>query len=133
MAAYAFPTFLRGGSLFAADGDPGRHIRVGTYILETRSIPSVDIFSHTMLGEPFIPFEWLSEVIFAGFHMLAGLAGVAVLTAILFASTVGLVYLTMVRAGVPTLLAFCWWPLSRSCCWRRAGIGERGACCCFLS
>ena len=106
MAAYAFPTFLRGGSLFAADGDPGRHIRVGTYILETRSIPSVDIFSHTMLGEPFIPFEWLSEVIFAGFHMLAGLAGVAVLTAILFASTVGLVYLTMARAGVPTLLAF---------------------------
>ena len=106
IAAYAFPTFLRGGSLFAADGDPGRHIRVGTYILETRSIPSVDVFSHTMLGEPFIPFEWLSEVIFAGFHMLAGLAGVAVLTAILFASTVGLVYLTMVRAGVPTLLAF---------------------------
>jgi len=106
IAAYAFPTFLRGGSLFAADGDPGRHIRVGTYILETRSIPSVDIFSHTMRGEPFIPFEWLSEVIFAGFHMLAGLAGVALLTAILFASTVGLVYLTMVRAGVPTLLAF---------------------------
>ena len=106
IAAYTLPTFLRGGSLFAADGDPGRHIRVGTYILETRSIPSVDIFSHTMLGEPFIPFEWLSEVIFAGFHMLAGLAGVALLTAILFASTVGLVYLTMVRAGVPTLLAF---------------------------
>ncbi len=30
----------------------------------------------------------------------------AVLTAILFAATVGLVYLTMVRAGAPTLLAF---------------------------
>ena len=106
VAAYAFTLFLRAGSLFAGDGDPGRHIRVGTYILETRSIPHVDLFSHTKLGEPFIPFEWLSEVIFAGFHMLGGLAGVAVLTAILFAATVGLVYLTMVRAGAPTLLAF---------------------------
>jgi len=105
VAAYAFTLFLRAGSLFAGDGDPGRHIRVGTYILETRSIPHVDLFSHTMQGEPFIPFEWLSEVIFAGFHVLGGLAGVAVLTALLFAATVGLVYLTMVRAGAPTLLA----------------------------
>ncbi len=105
VAAYAFTLFLRAGSLFAGDGDPGRHIRVGTYILETRSIPHVDLFSHTMHGEPFIPFEWLSEVIFASFHVLGGLAGVAVLTALLFAATVGLVYLTMVRAGAPTLLA----------------------------
>jgi len=105
VAAYAFTLFLRAGSLFAGDGDPGRHIRVGTYILQTRSIPHVDLFSHTMQGEPFIPFEWLSEVIFAGFHVLGGLAGVAVLTALLFAATVGLVYLTMVRAGAPSLVA----------------------------
>jgi len=106
MAAYAFPLFLRRASLFAGDGDPGRHIRVGSYILETRSIPRVDIFSHTMQGEPFIPFEWLSEVIFAGFHASGGLAGAAVLTALLFGATVALVYLTMVRSGVPTFVAF---------------------------
>jgi hypothetical protein len=106
MAAYAFPLFVRGGSLFAGDGDPGRHIRVGSHILETRSIPTVDLFSHTMRGEPFIPFEWLSEVIFAGFHMFAGLAGVAVLTALLFGATVAVVYLTMARSGVPTFIAF---------------------------
>jgi hypothetical protein len=106
MAAYAFPLFMRGASLFAGDGDPGRHIRVGSYILETRSIPRVDLFSHTMQGEPFIPFEWLSEAIFAGFHMSAGLAGAAVLTALLFGGTVALVYLTMVRSGVPTFVAF---------------------------
>ncbi len=106
MAAYAFPLFMRGASLFAGDGDPGRHIRVGSYILETRSIPRVDLFSHTMQGEPFIPFEWLSEAIFAGFHMSAGLAGAAVLTALLFGGTVALVYLTMVRSGVSTFVAF---------------------------
>lgn len=104
-ATYAFSLFFRGPTLFAADGDPGRHIRVGTYILETRTIPSVDLFSHTMPGEPFVPFEWLSEVIFAAFHLWAGLAGAALLTALLFASTVGLVYLTMTRAAVPSLIA----------------------------
>ena len=97
---------MRGPSLFAADGDPGRHIRVGTYILETRSIPDTDVFSHTMFGETFIPFEWLSEIIFAAFHMWAGLAGDVVLVSLLFAATVGLVYVTMTRAGIPSLIAF---------------------------
>ncbi|MCL7972480.1 MAG: hypothetical protein M8866_10430, partial [marine benthic group bacterium] len=106
LATYALPAFMRGPSLFAADGDPGRHIRVGTYILETRSIPDTDVFSHTMFGEPFIPFEWLSEIIFAGFHMWAGLAGDVVLVSFLFAATVGLVHVTMTRAGVPSLIAF---------------------------
>lgn len=106
VAAYAFTLFLRARSLFAGDGDPGRHIRVGSHILESRSIPQVDLFSHTMQGQQFIPFEWLSEVIFAGAHEIAGLAGVAVLTAILFAGAVGLVYLAILRAGVPPALAF---------------------------
>jgi hypothetical protein len=104
--AYAFTLFLRGGSLFAGDGDPGRHIRVGRFILENVDIPRVDIFSHTMRGREFIPFEWLSEVIFAGAHALAGMAGVAILTAVLFAASVGLVYLTIHRAGVPSPVAF---------------------------
>ncbi len=106
IAAYAFPLLLRGPLLFATDGDPGRHIRLGSYMLETRTIPHVDLFSHTMRGEPFIPFEWLSEVIFAGAHSLAGLAGVALVASVLFATTVGLVYVTMTRAAIPSLFAF---------------------------
>jgi hypothetical protein len=104
-AAYAFSLFFREGSLFNGDGDVGRHIRVGTEILASRSIPRVDLFSHTMEGQPFIPYEWLSEVWFGGAHQLAGLAGVAVLTAALFAGAVGLVYVTMVRLGLPRILA----------------------------
>ncbi|MDP2471776.1 MAG: hypothetical protein Q8W46_12985 [Candidatus Palauibacterales bacterium] len=106
VAAYVFTLFLRGGSLFAGDGDPGRHIRVGSYILEHRAIPHVDVFSHTMRGQHFIPFEWLSEVLAAAAHAIAGLAGVAVLTAALFAATVGVVYVAIRRSGVPAPIAF---------------------------
>ena len=56
-----------------------------------------------MQGREFIPFEWLSEVLFAAAHAVAGLAGVAVLTGLLFAAGVGLVYLAIARFGVPRL------------------------------
>lgn len=106
LLAYAFTLFLRKGSLFAGDGDPGRHIRVGGYILEHRAIPRTDVFSHTMQGQEFVPFEWLSEVLTAAVHAAAGLAGVAALTGLLFAAGVGLTYVAIRRAGVPAPVAF---------------------------
>ena len=105
LLGYAFTLFLRKGGLFAADGDPGRHIRLGSYILENRTIPQIDLFSHTMQGREFIPFEWLSEVLFAAAHALAGLAGVAILTGVLFAAGVGLAYLAIRSLGVPAPVA----------------------------
>lgn len=84
----------------------GRHLRIGAYILENLSIPRIDLFSHTAEGRAFIPYEWLSEVIYASFHTLGGLAGVAVLASLLFAGAVVLTYWTTVRMGVPRLVAF---------------------------
>jgi len=106
LLAYAFTLFLRKGGLFAGDGDPGRHIRVGSFILENRAIPRVDVFSHTMQGREFIPFEWLSEVLFAAANSAAGLAGVAILTGFLFAAGVGLVYRAIRLFGIPAPVAF---------------------------
>ncbi|MGW8284025.1 MAG: hypothetical protein ACWGON_12060, partial [Gemmatimonadota bacterium] len=83
---------LFGIHLFRIDGDVGRHIRVGRHILTTGQIPHTDIFSHTMRGEPFVPFEWLSEVSFAGVDRVAGLTGVAVLSALLFSASSLIVY-----------------------------------------
>lgn len=91
--------------LFGGDGDVGRHIRLGTHIVETRSIPRTDLFSHTMAGDAFIPYEWLSEIIFAQAHLLLGLGGVALLTALLFTGANTLVYWTTVRMGVGRPLA----------------------------
>lgn len=63
------------------DGDLGRHITIGRSILERGSIPTSDLFSHTMQGEPLVSHEWLSQSLFALAHRAAGLDGVAWLTA----------------------------------------------------
>jgi len=91
--------------LFAADGDVGRHIRVGRTILEQGAIPRVDLFSHTKAGEPFVPYEWLSEAVTALAHAAAGLPGVVVLSALLYMVAVLGTYLVADELGAPRLLA----------------------------
>ena len=76
-----FILWLRAHQLFNADGDFARHLAVGRQILADLAIPTTDIFSHTKGGEPFVPYEWLSEVIFALIFAQMGLQGVAVFTA----------------------------------------------------
>jgi hypothetical protein len=97
---------LRSGGLFlSADGDPGRHLAVGRHILETRSIPSVDVFSHTMGGEPFVPYEWLAETLSALAFQAAGLAGPALLHGAVIGLSLVLVYAQLRARGLPLLLA----------------------------
>ena len=70
-----------------SDGDLGRHLTIGHYILDSGQIPNADIFSHTMVGVRLIPHEWLSEIFFAWADRGAGLNGVAWLTAVVIAAT----------------------------------------------
>jgi len=51
---------VNGPKMINGDGDLGRHITVGNYILSNHVIPLTDVFSHTMTGEPLTPHEWLS-------------------------------------------------------------------------
>ena len=105
IAAIGFGFTLFGADLFTGDGDVGRHVRVGREILRSGSIPNTDLFSHTMAGEKFVPFEWLSEVTFALADGAAGLMGVAVLTAVLFGCAVWLCYHIARLTGAGPLLA----------------------------
>jgi hypothetical protein len=88
-----------------ADGDLGRHITVGAHILDTGQIPTRDIFSHTMTGAPLVPHEWLSQLLFALAHRVAGLNGVAWLTALVLASAYALLAQSIRAAGVRALIA----------------------------
>ena len=99
-------TIVRGHQALNTDGDLGRHLRVGETILAERGLFQVDRFSHTMAGQPFVPYEWLSEAAFAGAHRLAGLAGVLVLTGLVLAATYALVGLFLQRSGATPLAAF---------------------------
>lgn len=59
------------------DGDVSWHVAAGRWILQNRAIPATDPFSFTMVGQPWIAHEWLSEVIYASAFDFAGFAGLA--------------------------------------------------------
>lgn len=75
-----------GTRLFSLDGDLGRHITIGAYILQHHIIPLQDVFSHTMAGQPLVPHEWLAQVLFAFSHRWLGLGGAVWLTALVIAA-----------------------------------------------
>ena len=51
--------------LTQSDGDLAGHIRMGTWILENRSLPAHSLASYTTAGELLVAPAWLSEVILA--------------------------------------------------------------------
>ena len=95
---------LYGPRLFNQDGDLGRHITIGRYILANRTIPLEDIFSHTMHGEALVPHEWLAQVLLALAYRLLGLDGDVLLTAVIIALTFLLVFRETVRRGASRLV-----------------------------
>lgn len=99
MSLIFMPQMLNG------DGDLGRHITLGTYILETSHIPTTDLFSHTRQGAFMVPHEWLSQLSFALAHRAAGFNGIAWITAVLIAATHTLTTITLQRRGVRAFMA----------------------------
>jgi hypothetical protein len=78
--AFCLVTFLVSLALkrddIFSDGDPFWHIKVGSVMLEKQGLIDSDIFSHTAFGTPWTAHEWLSEIIMAGIHKVAGLEGI---------------------------------------------------------
>ena len=101
MAVFAL-VILLGPRLLNVDGDLGRHLAIGEHILRSGSIPTSDVFSHTMAGDPLTPHEWLSQVAVAAAFRLLGLDGVVLLCALLIGLTFALVYrAAAARSGLP--------------------------------
>lgn len=92
--------------LLNSDGDLARHLRLGTWMLEHGRLVTVDRFSHTAYGRPFIAYEWLSEVVLAAVHRVAGLSGVVALSAILLGLTGFVLMRFLQRRGVDAALAY---------------------------
>ncbi len=90
--ALFFGCLAQGPSMMNIDGDLGRHITIGRYILDTHSIPTVDIFSNSMAGQPLTPHEWLAQVIFALADRWMGLDGVVLVTGLVIATAFTLVF-----------------------------------------
>src|SRR5258708_33859545 len=79
-----------GGAYVLQDGDTFWHVRVGTWILDNAQLPTVDIFSYTALGHPWIATDWLSEVLLATAYRLGKLGAGGDLAALSFAAITGI-------------------------------------------
>ncbi|MCG3205635.1 MAG: hypothetical protein KCHDKBKB_02357 [Elusimicrobia bacterium] len=57
------------------DYDVWWHLASGRFMLENRSLLRTDVFSHTLLGTPWINFEWLSQILLYLTMQMAGIEG----------------------------------------------------------
>lgn len=90
IGAAVFLTLIAGGRALLNDADTYWHIAVGQWMMESGTVPHVDPFSSTALGEPWIAKEWLSQLLYAFAHDLGGWTAVIVLTAVAAAAAFGL-------------------------------------------
>ena len=79
VAVLLIPAVLGSSQTIFNDGDVSWHIATGQWILDHRSIPHTDPFSYTWFGKPWVPIEWLAEVVLASAYRLTGYAGIAAL------------------------------------------------------
>lgn len=79
LAVILIPAVLGSSKTIFNDGDVSWHIATGQWILAHHAIPRVDPFSFTWGGRPWVPIEWLAELIFAAAYGIAAYSGVAAL------------------------------------------------------
>lgn len=87
------------------DAGIGWHIRTGQLILQTHTVPHVDPFSSTMLGQPWYAWEWLYDVVVGWLDRLAGLSGVVFASVLVIAGTFALAFRRLVTRGTGLILA----------------------------
>jgi hypothetical protein len=75
LAAFLVGTVFSVGRTFTVDPDLWWHIKTGQIILSTHHWPTVDAYSFTVAGQPWIAGEWVGDVLIASVARLAGLQG----------------------------------------------------------
>lgn len=97
IAALLIPAALGSSATIFNDGDVGWHIATGQWILDHCAIPHIDPFSFTWGGKPWVPIEWLAEVMMAGAYRAAGYSGIAALVTAVLIGLHGLVFFNAAR------------------------------------
>jgi hypothetical protein len=79
------------------DGDTYWHIAAGRWMLEHLAIPTVDPFSHTVRGAPWMAHEWLSEILYATAYDAGGWAAVAAIAVAALAAALAILARYLLR------------------------------------
>lgn len=105
VAAAIYVLLLALGGMLLSDPDVYWHIATAQWIVEHRAFPHVDMFSWTMPGAPWIAKEWLSQMLYAGAHAVAGWSGLVVLAAAAIAAAFALLahFLLQKLAPMPAI------------------------------
>jgi len=100
------PLFLRPNFVFG-DGSTGWHLVTGEWILQHHAVPHQDLISYTMANQPYVPYEWLSDVVMALAVRAGGLNLLAVLVSCSVALLTLLIYARCRKEGCHFALATC--------------------------
>ena len=98
------------------DGDTYWHLGAGAWMLDHLKVPHTDPFSFTHAGQPWVPHEWLSEIIMTLVYRAAGWTGIVVLFGFATALSMGLLLSRLGRWMGPVALAVTAW-LVVGCMW----------------
>ncbi len=90
VGAAVYALFVLAGNRLLIDPDTLWQITVGQWIIDHGAVPTEDVYSFTMRGQPWISTQWLSQVLYAEAFALAGWAGPVVLAASAIAATFAL-------------------------------------------
>jgi len=72
------------------------HLSAGRHILQTGTIPRADFLSHTLGGQPWCDFEWLTQLLYYPVYVIGGYAGFIVLRTVLLSALLA-VFLRVLR------------------------------------
>ena len=60
-----YALFVLAGNRLLIDPDTMWQITVGQWIIDHRAVPTTDVYSFTMRGQPWISTQWLAQVLYA--------------------------------------------------------------------
>jgi hypothetical protein len=99
-----YALLLIAGNQLLRDPDTYWQIAVGNRIVDHRTVPTIDVYSWTMAGQPWISTQWLAQVALAASFNQFGWPGPVMLTAMAAAAAFGLLARALSRHLAPTIV-----------------------------
>jgi hypothetical protein len=90
VGAGVYAVFILAGNHLLIDPDTMWQITIGQWIVDHGAVPTTDVYSFTMRGQPWISTQWLAQVAYAEVFAFAGWTGPVVLAAVCIAATFAL-------------------------------------------
>ncbi|GAB4536842.1 MAG: hypothetical protein Kow0063_22800 [Anaerolineae bacterium] len=100
-----------------ADTDTWWHLLSGRYILENRTVPLSDPFSHTRSGMPWIDHGWLAQILLYGIYALGGWAALSLGVAVFVTLAFVFVYLQSEGNAYVRAFGVVWGAITASVVW----------------